>query len=225
MSTSTAPDQASETQGTNGSGAEHARKVAGVAGQEAKHVARDVKEQARGLLAETTNQMEDQSRTQRDRLVETLRSFSDDLEEMTQQHQGLAADAAREVSQRARTVSQRLDGREPRELLDDLRSFARRRPVMFLAGAAISGVVVGRFLRGTRDAAEHRSDTSPGTIDVAQTQERPGAQFDPTVSATPTGETPSAPGDDAGTTASAPVDPAVGTAPAPVPSGRPVEGP
>jgi ElaB/YqjD/DUF883 family membrane-anchored ribosome-binding protein len=175
MSTSTAPDQTSAGGDSQGSTTDQAKHVAGVAGQEAKQVVGDVKEQARGLLDETRNQVQDQSRTQRDRLVETLRSFGDDLENMAQQRSGLASDAAREVSQRARSFSQQLEGREPAELLDDLRSFARRRPGMFLAGAVISGVIVGRILRGTRDAVQ-----SDSTTDVARTQERPLPSYDST---------------------------------------------
>ena len=139
---------------------DQAKHVAGVATDEAKSVAGDVREQARGLLDETKSQVQDQSRTQRDRLVETLRTFSDDLDGMAEQRGGMASDAAREVANRARSFTQQLDGREPAELLDDLRSFARRRPGMFLAGAAIAGVVVGRVLRGTRDAAQ--GSTSSG---------------------------------------------------------------
>ena len=79
---------------------------------------------------------------------------------MAQQRSGLASDAAREVARRARSFGQQLDGREPTELLDDLRSFARRRPGMFLAGSVVAGVVVGRFLRGSRDAAQTSSQTA-----------------------------------------------------------------
>ena len=77
---------------------------------------------------------------------------------MAEQRSGMASDAAREVANRARSFGQQLDGREPAELLDDLRSFARRRPGMFLAGAAIAGVVVGRVLRGS--ATRPRTDSS-----------------------------------------------------------------
>ena len=76
---------------------------------------------------------------------------------MAEQRSGLASDAAREVANRVRSFGQQLDGREPTELLDDLRSFARRRPGMFLAGSVIAGVVVGRFLRGSREAAQTSS--------------------------------------------------------------------
>jgi hypothetical protein len=160
---------------------DQAKHVAGVATDEAKSVAGDVREQARGLLDETRTQVQDQSRTQRDRLVDTLRTFSDDLDGMAAQQGGLASDAAREVANRARSFTDQLDGREPAELLDDLRSFARRRPGLFLAGAAIAGVVVGRVLRGTRDAAQGSTSSAAGGFDVAATQERPVIPaYDPT---------------------------------------------
>jgi ElaB/YqjD/DUF883 family membrane-anchored ribosome-binding protein len=173
---------------------EQVKNTASVAQDEAKQVASDVREQARGLLTETRTQVEDQSRTQRDRLVETMRTFSDDLDGMAEQRGGLASDAAREVANRVRSFGQQLDGREPTELLDDLRSFARRRPGMFLAGSVIAGVVVGRFLRGSREAARTDSQTSgtgnpsgnqlDGPTHVAVTpQSRQGTSYDTTMTA------------------------------------------
>lgn len=156
--------------GEQDSAAEQAKHAASVAQAEAKQVAADVRDQARGLLTETRTQVEDQSRTQRDRLVETIRTFSDDLDGMAEQRSGLASDAAREVANRVRSFGQQLDGREPTELLDDLRSFARRRPGMFLAGSVIAGVVVGRFLRGSREATQTSGQTG-------STSNRSGNQF------------------------------------------------
>ena len=93
-----------------------------------------------------------------------------------------------------RSFGQQLDGREPTELLDDLRSFARRRPGMFLAGSVIAGVVVGRFLRGSREAARTDSQTGStgnpsgnhlgGPTEVAVTPENPlGTSYDTTMTA------------------------------------------
>ena len=160
--------------GEQDSTAEQAKHAASVAQDEAKQVAADVRDQARGLLTETRTQVEDQSRTQRDRLVETIRTFSHDLDGMAEQRSGLACDAAREVANRVRSFGQQLDGREPTELLDDLRSFARRRPGMFLAGSVIAGVVVGRFLRGSREATQTSVQT--GTTSD-QSGNRSGNQF------------------------------------------------
>lgn len=183
--------------GEQDSAAEQAKHAASVAQDEAKQVAADVRDQARGLLNETRTQVEDQSRTQRDRLVETIRTFSDDLDGMAEQRSGLASDAAREVANRVRSFGQQLDGREPTELLDDLRSFARRRPGMFLAGSVIAGVVVGRFLRGSREATQTSGQTGStgnqsgnqfgGQTDVTVSPEnRLGTSYD----ATPTAEAP-----------------------------------
>ena len=98
---------------------------------------------------------------------------------MAEQRSGLASDAAREVANRVRSFGQQLDGREPTELLDDLRSFARRRPGMFLAGSVIAGVVVGRFLRGSREATQTSGQTGSTSN---QSGNQFGGQTDVTVS-------------------------------------------
>ncbi|MEK8109106.1 phage holin family protein [Micromonospora sp. M12] len=41
-----------------------------------------------------------------------------------------------------------LDEREPGEVLDEVRTYARRNPGTFLAGAAVAGLLVGRLTRG-----------------------------------------------------------------------------
>lgn len=51
----------------------------------------------------------------------------------------------------------RLQNREPAELLDEVRSFARRKPGLFLLGAAAAGVLAGRLTRGIQAA---HSDSS-----------------------------------------------------------------
>jgi hypothetical protein len=78
----------------------------------------------------------------------------------SQSNSGLATDLARQVADRAHDLSSRVDGREPRELLDDVRSFARRKPGVFLLGAALAGVVAGRLTTGV--VAAHK-DSSPST--------------------------------------------------------------
>jgi hypothetical protein len=90
-----------------------------------------------------------------------LRSVGDDLENMASHSDGgTASGLVREAADRARALSSRLDGREPRELLDDVRGFARRRPGTFLLGALVAGVVAGRLTRGAKDSG---SGTNPST--------------------------------------------------------------
>src|SRR4051794_10016249 len=87
---------------------------------------------------------------------------------------GLAADLVREVSGRATALSRHLDTREPGELLDDVRRFARQRPGTFLLGALAAGVVVGRLARGTKDAIEAAEGAPSGPSD-GSLQVTPGA--------------------------------------------------
>jgi len=147
--------------------------MAGVAAEEAKNVAAEAKHRARSLVSEARSQVQDQvddqSRQQKDLLAGTLNTFGDDLASMAQNGSGLAADVAHEVADRARSLSRHLDGREPSELLDDVRRFARQRPGTFLLGALAAGVVVGRLARGTKDAIEAAEDT-PGTLDAGSSR-------------------------------------------------------
>ncbi len=162
----TTPTSTSGSTGFDGSATTHGqapdsqatdvKQVAGTAAEEAQRVGGEAKAQARNLAGELRTQIEDQSRSQRDSLVGLLRNVSDDLDEMAaQRRDGPAGDVVRQVAQRARSLSESIDGREPQDLLEDLRAVARRRPGMFLLGSLAAGVVAGRFLRGAREASSN----------------------------------------------------------------------
>lgn len=152
-----------------GTATEEGKHVAATAGQEAKQVAGEVKQQARNLAGELSTQAADQTRTQRDRLVLTLHELSDELDTMASSGggSGLARDLVRQASQKARELSSKVEGREPGDLLEDLRSLARRRPGAFLLGAAALGVVAGRLTRGGVAAAAE--STGAGDVDAYRT--------------------------------------------------------
>jgi hypothetical protein len=60
----------------------------------------------------------------------------------------LATELTREASGRIHDWAGWLESREPADLLDEIREFARRRPGVFLLGAALAGVAAGRLTRG-----------------------------------------------------------------------------
>ena len=155
----------STTSSTASTATDEGKRVAGVAAEEVKGVASEAKTQVRHVLDETRTEANDQAKAQRDRLVETLRTFGDDLEQMASQSSssGLANDLARQAAERARGISSSLEGREPGDLLQDLRGFARRRPGMFLLGALAAGFMAGRLARG----AAATSDDSTSTDEFA----------------------------------------------------------
>ncbi|WP_155992814.1 hypothetical protein [Nocardioides sp. URHA0020] len=176
MTTSAGPTE--RAQHAASTAADEGRNVAATAKEQAQHVAATAKGQAQSVaheaLDQVTGQLGQQASGQRDRLVDTLRSLGDDLEQMASgAGPGFATDAAREVADRARSLGSSLEGREPGQLLDDVRDFARRRPGVFLLGALAAGVVAGRLVRGAGEgvaaaAAAESAGTGTGTAASAQ---------------------------------------------------------
>jgi len=119
------------------------------------HQTQEVLEDARGLLM-------DQARVQRDHLVDLLGTMGSDLDRMRiQAPSGLAADLVSQTAHHLRSLRTQLDGREPSDVLDDVRRFARRRPGTFLLGALAAGLVAGRLARGMKEAQSSMSPSSP----------------------------------------------------------------
>lgn len=182
-----ARERAQETAGT---AADEGKHVADTAKEEAQRVASEATTQARSVVNDALGQVTEQSAAQKDRLASTLRTLGDDLDSMAGQGSpGLASDLARQVSSHARSLGSHLESREPRDLLDDMRGFARRRPGTFLLGALAAGVVVGRLARGTADgiaAAEAagsgtRTPTPPTPAPPVEPTLEPPYSIDPTV--------------------------------------------
>lgn len=166
-----------------GTAADEGKRVADVARGEAKHVASEATTQARNLLSDVTAEAEQQSRVQKDRLAGTVRTFGDDLDQMAANGSGLAAEVAGQVAARARSLSSQLESREPRELLDEVRGYARQHPGTFLLGALAAGVVAGRLARGAKEAT---SSDDPTTTVPTATAPPPGYSQPPPPPTTPT---------------------------------------
>jgi hypothetical protein len=142
--------------------ADAGRQVAGTAAEQAGNVAQEVKTQARDLLGEARGQAQGQARAGQQKAADGIRSLSQELREMADggQQSGTVSEIARQAADRADNLAEWLGRREPGDLVDEVRSFARRRPGAFLLGAAVAGVVVGRLTRGAVDSA--RADSGPG---------------------------------------------------------------
>ena len=109
--------------------------------------------------------MSDQASIQQSRLAGGLTSIGSQLTQMasTQSEQNVATDIVHEVGQRVDTLGRWLETHGPDELVDEVRDFARRRPVTFLAVAAGAGIVLGRLTRGLKDAPAETPDHAQPT--------------------------------------------------------------
>lgn len=138
--------------------------VAGTVGEQAKRVTAETTRQARDLLGEGKGQLTEQAREGQRKAADSVRTLADQLQEMSQKSDGtgIAPDLVQQAAERAHTVASWLERHEPGDLLTEVRAFARRKPGVFLMGAALAGVVAGRLTRGIAAAqSDNASDTGP----------------------------------------------------------------
>jgi hypothetical protein len=159
---STAKDQASDVADH---ATEAARDVAGQAKEQVKNVANEAGAQARELMDRTRGELRDQAQARTERMAGGLRSFSDQLTALAEGRPdeagaltGYARQAQRQVSQFAsRLESGGFDG-----AMRDMASYARRRPMVFLAGCAAAGFFLGRTVRAARADSQDNSGSQYG---------------------------------------------------------------
>lgn len=138
-----------------------AQNVAGVAKDQASQVVGEAKTQVKDLYEQATSELKEQAGVQQQKAATGLRSISDELSSMADnsEHGGVAAELVRNLSGRAGSAASWLDGRDPGSLLDEVKSFAARKPGTFIAIAAGAGILAGRLAKAL--AADAKSAPSP----------------------------------------------------------------
>ncbi len=131
-------------------GKEAGKKVAGTAKDEAANVAGEARDKAKNLVSELGDDIREQATTQQHRVADGLRSLSDELGSMANNsdEQGMATHLVQQASSRTEAAADWLGDREPGSLLEEVKSFARKRPMTFLAIAGGAGMLAGRLSRG-----------------------------------------------------------------------------
>jgi hypothetical protein len=155
-STGPSPSQESTAQAVReqaadvGQGAAQAGgRVAQTAVDQGREVVQETRAQARNLVSEASGELSHQASTQQKRAAEGLRALGSELHSMAgrSEQSGMASDLVDQAASRAHQAADWLEHRQPGQIVDEVRAFARRRPGAFLAGAVIAGVVVGRLTR------------------------------------------------------------------------------
>ncbi|WP_329102801.1 hypothetical protein OG792_24915 [Micromonospora sp. NBC_01699] len=163
---------------------------------QSRDVANEASRQARELMGQASNQLRQQAGEQQHRAAASLRALADELQTMSERtdQPGVATDLVRHAADRAHQAAQWLDQREPGTVVNEVRDYARRNPGMFLAGAAVAGVLAGRLGRSMKamqggggmpeHGDGHRGDGHRGD---GHGQGQPGAMppFRPTESTAP----------------------------------------
>src|SRR6476469_5448980 len=141
--------------------------VAATATDQAKEVVQETQRQAADLLDQGRSQLREQTITQQQKAGQSLSSLAQELRGLADGTSSGAPGPARDLLQQGagmvENFASKLQNREPAELLDEVRSFARRKPGLFLLGAAAAGVLAGRMTRGVTAAHSDSGPSSTGT--------------------------------------------------------------
>ena len=124
------------------------------------------RQMASGLMDQVKDQATKQAQDKKQTAVSGLHSVADAFrqlsEGLSQQDAGpvgkYAADFGRAVGNQADSFSRYMEGRDVREIADDIHDFARRKPAVFLGGALLLGLAVSRFLKSSRSTRSTRYD-------------------------------------------------------------------
>lgn len=158
-------DDVSATDGSSEGAVATATETARHVASGAKDEARSVVHQARGQVSSLTDQTRDELRRQAEergtQAAGQLRSFSDQLSALTDGRPDEAGQLTKYLEdgrERVSALASRLEEEGPQAVLDDVARFGRRRPALFLLGAAVAGVAVGRLIRAGASGDDGESD-------------------------------------------------------------------
>jgi hypothetical protein len=124
--------------------------VKDVAKSEASSVAQEARYQTGSLVESTRSELRGQASIQQSALAGRLQGWASELGSMASKadESGPMSDLAQQASRKVGEISHWLENHEPADLLEEVKRYARRRPVAFLAIAAAAGVLAGRVTRG-----------------------------------------------------------------------------
>lgn len=149
--------------------------AADAAREQGSEIAAEAARQGRDLVRQAQDQLGDQAARGQQRLAATLHSLSNQLSGMADgsPQDGVAADLARQAAARADDAAHWLSSRQPAQVVDEVQSFARRKPGAFLALAAGAGLIAGRLTRGMRAASS--DDQEPAAPAASATVREAGS--------------------------------------------------
>ncbi|WIE75928.1 hypothetical protein [Curtobacterium sp. MCSS17_007] len=143
-----------------GDAKDKAANVAGTAKEQASNVASEATEHAKQLYSQASDTLKEQAAGQQERAAGGLRTLGEQLSRMADKddEQGLAAKVVRDLSQRAGSAAGYLENRDPGSLLDEVKSFAARKPGTFIALAAGAGILAGRLTKALATEIKHEKE-------------------------------------------------------------------
>jgi hypothetical protein len=148
--------------------ASQGQEVASTAKQEAGALAQEVRAQAGTVVGNARDQLEEQADAQTRKIGEGIQAARRQLDSMTENAEpGLVTSLAQQLSGSLGSISDTIDEGGFGALADDVRSFARRQPGLFLIGAGAAGFLAARLLRHAGTGGSTLQPTRVGSASEA----------------------------------------------------------
>jgi len=131
-------------------------------------VVTEAREQARNVMNDARDQLQQQADQQARRAGDGLHAASDQLRSMADAGQpGVVTDLTRQLAGGLERVSDRIGEGGLKAVGDDLRSFARRQPGLFLLGAGVAGFLAARAIRASGTPSSGAEPEAPSARPAA----------------------------------------------------------
>lgn len=126
--------------------------------QGVKHTAGEVADQARQAAESRLASGKEKALDRLDSVANAIRKTGQHLRE---EDDGIFTDYFDRIARRVDDTSGYLRGRTLGQVVEDVESFARREPALFLGGAFALGLVGGRFLKSSKSAGTAEASRAP----------------------------------------------------------------
>ncbi|MFE1324824.1 hypothetical protein [Streptomyces sp. NPDC058741] len=145
-----------ETSATADQARQATGQVASTAVQHAKEVADEARQQAGSVVQDLRSRVMNEGEAQTRRAAGALREWAQDLAELAENAPGdsPARSVVSQVADRGHRAADYVDKQGVEGIVGDLQRFARRRPGLFLGGALLAGLAVGRLGKVAGKAAQ-----------------------------------------------------------------------
>ena len=144
------------------------------ASEQIRSVAETAMEETKQTVSGFGQGLEHEVNEQSIRIAQLLDGLSGELDEMSQNGTGWASSLVSDTAGTTRDLARWMERTEPRDMLRGVEDFARRRPVAFVAGSALAGLIVGRLTRsmvassdGTDSSKQVRVTGYPEDLDLS----------------------------------------------------------
>jgi hypothetical protein len=175
----------------SGGGTQGGTQVTEQAKQQSQELAQQARRQASDLANRGTEQAKSQLANQKheasQRMVPVQTALRETAQQLRKQGQGSVGNYADRAADQVERFSTYLRETDVDEIMDEVRDFARRRPGLFLGGAAAAGFLATHFLQSSSEeqgvSGEYGSGATPMATSRATvtygTQEPPGTALPP----------------------------------------------